>query len=162
MQRAGNSTGGMDDKPDYVPGKILNNDIPLSPTASVNVQFKLTPGSPVAATSWVMYDADDNQVANLGINHSVVLNGDMLAGTFASGDLGKIFKIKISAMNGTTEIDQRGFTFSPAVANGSNEIKLIHPLPGAVVTSRFGPRRPPTSGGCTARRDPQTNRLTRG
>lgn len=145
MQRAGNTTGRHDDKTEDIPNKIENTDIPLTSTAQVNVTFRLTANSSRSATLWQMKDSGGNPFSNFSGTTSVTLVGSTLSGTFAAEYFGKQIKITISALDGAGVIDERGFTFSPAAGNGSN-ISFIHPLPGSIVTSRFGPRRPPTSG----------------
>lgn len=146
MRRAGNSTGRMDDKTEHIPDKILNTDIPIRADASVNVQFRLTPNSTRTATTWQL-EYEGGIITNFsGLPAVTFSSSGVLTGTFAPEYHGKSIKVQVSALDGVGEIDKRGFTFSPVIANGSNEIKFLHPLPGAHVTSPFGPRRPPITG----------------
>ncbi len=135
-RRAGNSTGLMDDKTEYDPDKIANTDVPLDRSAGVSMQFRLTPNSTRTATSWT--------VDPIPIGVTLSQTG-LLSGTFDQQYLGKRLTLRVTASD-SAEIDTRTFTFAPATATGSNEIQFVHPLPGAHVSSPFGPRRPPTTG----------------
>lgn len=143
-KRAGNSTGLMHDKTDHIPNKILNTDIPITKDASVNVEFSLTLNSTRTATIWQLKDKDGSIITNIG--SSVVFSGNTLSGIFTSEFYGKNIQIKVTASDTDGEIDTRGFVFSPAIGTGYNEIQFLHPLPGAIVTSPYGPRAPPTTG----------------
>jgi murein DD-endopeptidase MepM/ murein hydrolase activator NlpD len=155
MKRSGNTTGRMDDKTEEIPNKIRNTDIPLTGGAKVGingngVQFEMTHNGNnpeyKQASRWEMKDDADNIITNIGTTVTFTSSG-LLKGQFAKEYFGKSIKIKITAKDSKgEEIDTRAFTFSPALATGSNEIKFIHPLPGSIVTSKFGPRRPPTTG----------------
>lgn len=139
MRRSGNSTGRMDDKTETIPDKIENNDIPLKGGITVDVQFRLTANSTKTATSW--------ELTGTAMPSGVAFNATgTLKGTFPEASFGKPFKIQVTAMGADGAIDTRGFVFSPSKATGSNEISFVHPLPGAHVSSPFGPRRPPTTG----------------
>jgi len=135
MRRAGNTTGRMDDKTESIPDKIENTDIPLKEGHIVDVSFRLTPNSTKTATSW--------SISGTPLPSGVTFSGNRLSGTFPVSSYGQAFKIEVTAEPG---IDTRAFVFSPSKATGSNEISFVHPLPGAHVTSPFGPRRPPTTG----------------
>lgn len=135
MARGGNTTGLQDDATGNALNKIANTSIPLTrstTSASVNVQFKLTEGSTATVSSWTMQT--DSVV--------LVLNGDTLTGTWGTGhvELGKTFKVLITA---NTDIDSRTFVVVPTVGGSGDEIRLISPLPGAIVNSKFGPRMHP-------------------
>ena len=159
-RRAGNMTGRMDDKTVDVTDKIRNTDIPLGKVPNdyvvvvdrgkigifVDVTFRLTPNSTRTPTSWEMRDADDNVITNFNSTVTFSSSTGILNGAFSGSDIGRSIKITISAKDSTGDIDSRGFVFSPALATGSNEIKFLHPLPGSIVTSKFGPRTPPASG----------------
>jgi murein DD-endopeptidase MepM/ murein hydrolase activator NlpD len=138
-QRAGNATGRQDDKTDPVADKIENTDIPLVNGTDVNVKFRLTPNSTKTATSWT-YTSEP------ALPSGVTFTNGVLKGSFPKEVYGKAFKLVVTAEPG---IDTRSFTFSPAKATGSNSISFIHPLPGAHVTSKFGPRVAPRVGAST-------------
>jgi murein DD-endopeptidase MepM/ murein hydrolase activator NlpD len=143
MATANNPTGKHNDATENVPNKIENNSIPLDAQAKVDVTFRMqlvdasTPGLRVP-TSWTLKDADTGAA---WVNSTVTFTSSgataKLVGTFAGTDLGKTFKLVLAALDGTGEIDNRGFNFAPAKSTGSDSIQFIHPLPGSVVTSRF-------------------------
>lgn len=162
MRRVGDITGNLDDKTEHIPDKIENTDVPLRGGVSVDVQFRLTPNSTKKATTW-SHDASKGEPLPPGITFEAIdvdanktvkdENGNEkvatvkekvyhMKGTFPPEKYGKMFKLDITADG----IDTRNFTFSPAKITGSNEISFVHPLPGARVTSVFGPRRPPAVG----------------
>lgn len=68
---------------------------------------------------------------------STTPNG-LLSGTFTT--LGQTYKVEVSAIDGTGTIDTRGYTVAPTAGGDDTQIKLISPLPGAIVNSKFGPR----------------------
>ena len=138
MRRSGNTTGRMDDKTGAIPGKIENTDVPLNKGYIVNVTFRLTKNSEPDADGWSISGTP------LPDGVTFVDNGTTatMKGEFPSSSFGQQFKIQVEAIG----IDKRGFVFSPQKANGSNEIVFVHPLPGAHVSSPFGPRIPPTTG----------------
>lgn len=149
MRRSGNTTGRMDDKTDYIPDKIVTADIPLTSDASVGpdpnngLQFALTPNAKATQLDWSI----DQQITGITFSNTGVMKGK-----FDSQYFGKRLDIKITVEgvpDGETvkkTIDERTYTISPAAAKTSDTISFTHPLPGAVVTSKFGPRRPPASG----------------
>lgn len=143
MNRAGNTTGRHDDKREDPPDRILNTDVPISGNATVNVQFELTPNSTRSATRWELEEGGSVKSTLHGVPFT---SAGLLKGTFDASSHGKSIKIKVSAFDATGLIDARGFTFSPTIATGTNQIRFTHPLPGSRVTSRFGPRRPPKEG----------------
>ena len=135
MNRSGNTTGRMDDKTEHIPDKIENTDVPLVGGVTVDVSFRLTPNSTQTPTSWT--------IAGTALPEGVTFVDNRLSGTFPASSYGTQFKITVTA---EPAIDTRAFVFSPAKITGSNEISFTHPLPGAHVSSPFGPRRPPTTG----------------
>lgn len=138
MNRSGNTTGKMDDKTEPIPDKVENNDIPLQGGVKVDVQFLLTANSTRTATSW--------KVGGDAMPGITFTTAGKMTGTFADAQLGKTFKITVTASDAAGDIDTRGFAFAPSKSTGMNEISFTHPLPGARVTSMFGPRRPPATG----------------
>ena len=137
MARGGNTTGLQDDATENALNKIDNTSIPINRTktsASVDVLFKLTDGSDKVAVSW--------QVSP--IPPGLTLSGNHLYGTFSSSAYGNVYKIEVTALDSlNAQIDKRGFTVAPSKGGESDEIRLISPLPGAIVNSKFGPRMHP-------------------
>lgn len=136
MARAGNTTGLQDDATEDIPDKIANTAIPItrsSSGASVDVTFMLTPNPTVPATSW--------EVSS--IPPGLSLSGAQLSGSFSSGAFGNVYKVLVTAKNGSTTIDSRTFVVAPTKGGEFDEIRLISPLPGAIVNSKFGPRMHP-------------------
>lgn len=145
--RAGNvsESGSVGDKTVPVPDKIMQNAI--APTAtptscSVNLQFKVT--GPRVPTTWAFYQQDGTTPASFsGITMS---SAGLMSGTFSSADYGKKLTVRVKASDGAGAIDDRTYDFSPALGTTTNSLRLAHPMPGAVLTCRFGPRKPPTTG----------------
>lgn len=145
MARGGNTSGLHDDATSNVDNKIENSSIPITRStsaASINVQFRLTSGSSRTATTWTMTNDGGEALASLGFAITV---GGLFAGTVGAGGLGKTFKVQVTAADGTGDIDTRGFTFAPSVGDESTDLKLISPLPGGIVNSKFGPRLHPVT-----------------
>lgn len=141
MKRAGNTTGLQDDATEDVENKIANTAIPITqnPIRFDNIQFTLTSNSTRTATSWQMENNGGEDITILGVN---LTSGGKLNGNISSNAFGKNFKVKISAYDGQGLIDSRGFAFSPANAK-DGEIRLVSPLPGAIINSKYGPRMHP-------------------
>lgn len=146
MRRAGDSTGLKDDKTDYPPNKIATTDIPLTIDAEVGptkdgLQFELTPQSTATNLKWSYTPA---------ISGITMSDSGKMTGTFPADTHNKKLDILVTVtgdvdgVNGT--VDERTYTISPAKTTRSDVISFIHPLPGARVTSKFGPRKPPASG----------------
>jgi murein DD-endopeptidase MepM/ murein hydrolase activator NlpD len=138
MNRAGNTTGLQDDATEDVENKIANTAIPISqnPVRFENIQFKLTPNSTRKALEWRWSNNGGEILSSLGVtlSPSGVLNGNI-----SPSALGKKFNVIVTVLDGSGVVDSRGFAFSPAVAK-EGEIRLISPLPGAIVNSKYGPR----------------------
>jgi murein DD-endopeptidase MepM/ murein hydrolase activator NlpD len=141
MNRGGNTTGKHDDATLNVDSKIANSSIPITRSTSVakfdNIQFKLTDGSTRTATAWTWANDGGEPLATLGAN---LTSGGVLNGNIAPAALGKTFKVQVTAVDGTGNIDTRGFTFAPSIGDDKTDIRLISPLPGGIVNSKFGPR----------------------
>ena len=141
-QRAGNQSGKQDDATENIPGKIENTSIPVNTSnGSVDVTFKLTSNSPTPATSWTgtftpALPGPDVTFTSAGV----------LSGTFPTANHGTKYTAKIEAFNGATLIDSRTFNFSPSTDSGTDAIKMVSPLPGGIVNSKFGPRQHPLTG----------------
>lgn len=136
MARGGNTTGLQDDATGNAINKIDNTTIPINRTAtaaSVDVTFKLTAGSTKTASTWSIDT----------IPPGLSLSGNRLSGTFAASAIGKVFQLKVTASDSEGVIDTRGFTVAPSIGGSDDEIRLVHPLPGAIVNSKFGPRMHP-------------------
>ena len=146
MQRSGNSTGNMDDKTDYPPDKIVTADIPLTIDAQVGptpngLQFELTPGSKATNLVWSISPT----ISGITMSGSGLLKGQFPAETLDTR-IELLVSVKGDVEGETKTIDERTFVISPSKGNKPDVISFTHPLPGGVVTSRFGPRRPPATG----------------
>lgn len=148
MARGGNTTGLQDDATENALNKIDNTSIPISRTktsASTDTTFKLTvppasanPADIKTAASWVMTPVPPGL--------SFTSNGQTakLSGTFAPSAYGNVYQVQVTAKDSSNNtIDTRGFTVAPSKGGESDEIRLISPLPGAIVNSKFGPRMHP-------------------
>ena len=144
MKRAENPSGLKDDLTGIVPNRILNTSVPVKPDASVDVTFKLTPGSDVPApppgdaTPWVW--------TFQGLPSWLTASGSTLSGTAPASEHGKRVSILVTATRAVAGLrpertDSRTFVFSPAPSSSSNSIQFVHPLPGGRVTSIFNPNR---------------------
>ncbi len=139
VARSGNTTGLHDDATENVINKIENTTVPVVRTkteASVRVQFRLTTGSTRTATMWTMSETPESAM--------VLTEGGMLTAQWPAShpDIGKTFKIQVMAHDTEGVIDTRTFTVVPSVGDDA-QIRLISPLPGAIVNSKFGPRMHP-------------------
>jgi len=135
---AANPSGLMNDATENVPNRIETPTVPLDGAARVDVTFKLQEGStPASPTSWTFVEADTGTSWSSGTGVSFNTATGRLVGTFVSSQLGKTFRYLLKAFNGVSEIDSRSYVFSPALATAGDSIRLQHPLPGAIVTSRF-------------------------
>lgn len=147
MVRGGNTSGLHDDATENALDRIENTSIPLTRTSSSvsfdNIQFKLTDGSPSTPTSWSW--ANDGG-ASLGLLGVSLTSGGLLNGTISAGAYNKTFKVVVTVIDGSGTIDSRGFTFAPSVGDSGTELRLISPLPGGIVNSKFGPRVHPITG----------------
>lgn len=134
--RTGNPTGKQDDATENVINKIDNSTIAIirGLNISVNEKFKLTEGSDKIASTWSYSPAIPG----------ITFNGAVLSGTFSTSDLDKTYKIKVEAKDSTgAVIDARTYTITPTKENSGDTLKLISPLPGGIVNSKFGPRMHP-------------------
>jgi murein DD-endopeptidase MepM/ murein hydrolase activator NlpD len=137
MARAGNTTGLQDDATANALDKIENSSVPITRTsssASTSTQFRLTAGSTRTPTNWTI------DVTPPGLT---MTSGGLLSGTFSSGALGQTYTVKVTATDGAGTIDVRGFTIAPNVSSAGDNLKLLNPLPGGIVNSKFGPRMHP-------------------
>lgn len=154
MRRSGNTTGMQDDKTDFEPNKISTSDIPLTPSAGVDAGFKfeLTPGPTYTGVVWTFSPAS---MVGITFNTST----GQMSGTFDAQYHGSKQELTVTVKGKSSKKadgsdaspaadfeDSRKFVFSPSLVKGSDTISFVPPLPGSVVTSKFGPRRPPASG----------------
>ena len=141
VKRAGNvnSTGQVDDKTEEVVNKISQNAVVPDGTATINMQFTMTRGSE-PADHWEF-------TPNTFTGGVVGLANGTLTGTFSSTLHGNKLQVRVKALraDGST-LDDRTYSFSPSLYDSSNSISLRHPLPESVITSKFGPRKPPAAG----------------
>ncbi len=142
QKRRGNvsDTGRVDDKTEEDPGRIAQNVVATDCNAAINQTFSLT-GS-VTATSWQFipstFPGSPGVTCDTGLGR--------VQGTFSDADVGKRLTLRVKALVGATVVDDRTYSFSPTKCGEGETIRLTHPLPGSVLTSRFGPRKAPTSG----------------
>lgn len=139
-RRAGNvsETGRVDDKTEPIAGKITQGAVVTDCTASINQTFTVTSGT---VTEWV-FEHTPAPLTGITFNSTT----GRVSGTFDQSLHGKTITLRVKALNGATVLDDRTYTFSPAICNQDTAIRLAHPLPGSVITSGFGPRRPPAQG----------------
>ena len=133
--RAGNQTGKLDDATENAENKIENTSVPISATGAVSVTFRLTSASTVTPTSWTF-----EPFSAAGVTFTDNGSTATLSGAFTAADFGKAFEVLLTAKDGSDIIDSRTFRFSPTAATSTDSVKLISPLPGAMVNSKFGPR----------------------
>ena len=151
MQRAPDTEdkGGAPEPTD----KIVNNAIVPDCEMKIDMQFKLTDGSPSskfkAPVTWSMVDPADKEGKNgkYTISGLTFTEAGKLSGTMDPQAEGRSFTVLVVAKDSTgAEIDSRSYTFSPKKCTPGADLKFIHPLPGSVKTSGFGPRTHPVSG----------------
>ena len=134
--------------------------------ATVDITFKMqdTPASPKkrTPTKWQIKDdtggtpvwlhpAANNLPADFEYNNNdpVRVDGDnyssgptlRLHGTFRTSDLKKQYRCTVAAHDDNSEIDNKGYVFSPDTSPSTDNIQLLHPLPGATCNSRFAAQR---------------------
>jgi len=140
VARGGNINGQFDDATEEPQDKIANNSIPITRNktqARVNVKLEMTAGSDLPV-QWVIETT------------STVLevNGDMLTGVWPAGhaELNKTFTVLVHARKGGVDVDSRSFTVVPTVGGEGDEIRLVCPLPGGHINSKYGLRKHPITG----------------
>lgn len=135
--RVGNETGLQDDATENVRNTIDKSTIPINRTknsASVNEKFSLTNGSDKNPASWEYTDPIPG----------ISFEGNELKGTFPESELDKMHKIKVVAKDDAGQaIDTRSFTMYPSKEKDGETLKLISPLPGGFINSKFGMRMHP-------------------
>jgi hypothetical protein len=125
----GNQAGGQ-----LPENKIITPSIVPDCFMTVNQQFKVS--GPRVATSWAM---PSGSISGLTFNTST----GTLTGTFDPLLEGRTFNIEIEAYDSSGLIDKRTYTVVPKRCT-NDDLKFIHPLPGSILTSPFGPRARPT------------------
>lgn len=127
-------------------GKIDNTAIVSDLSLNVNEQFRLTSNSTVTAAIWEI--STDGVLGAVPPNLTFSPTSGTLSGTVAEENANKNYKILVRARDGAgDEIDSREFNFFPKKGSKDDTIKFVWPLsPKGTVTSRFGPRRSPTTG----------------
>ncbi len=135
--RVGNETGLQDDATENVKNTIDKSTIAINRTktsASINEKFSLTNGSDKTAASWEYTDPIPG----------ISFDGNELKGTFPETELDKLHKIKVVAKDASGQpIDTRSFTMYPSKEKDGDTLKLISPLPGGFINSKFGMRMHP-------------------
>lgn len=139
--RAGDMTGLQDDATDTPEGAIATTTIALNAAGATNTQFEMTPGSPAVTWTMEFLGAPVSSVGGVPFTSS-----GLFAGTFNPAVRGQQLDVKVKAWAGSTLVDSRSYTFSPSPGGEDTYVKLRSPLPGAVVTSRYGPRVHPVTG----------------
>lgn len=137
MARGGNIDGQHDDATEEPKNKIANTSIPVTrdkTKATVNLKLEMTTDSDLPV-QWSIETA----------SNVLDLSGDTLSGTWPAGnaELGKTFTVMVRAKRNGAEVDSRSFTFVPTVGGESDEIRLVSPLPGGIINSKYGPRMHP-------------------
>lgn len=132
------TTGSVADKTEPVPEKIVQTSIVTKGDGTIDMTFRTTGPTPV--TSWVFTPPS--------FASSVTGNAatGRFSGTFADNLLGQRQTLSVEARGASGTIDKKTYTFSPVKYDSKTSLKLVNPLPGAVVTSAFGNRKPPTQG----------------
>lgn len=146
MQRAGNPSGMQDDVAQKIPDKIENTVLTSDINGSVNDQFKLSPESSKTATSWnATIDGAPFNIPGLTFNSAT----GQISGTVTDSAANKTYKVLVKALDETsTVIDSKEYTFTPKKGTKEDTIKFVFPYtPNGRVTSGFGPRVHPVTGG---------------
>lgn len=133
-QRAGNSTGALDDT--VTPkNKIAIEAVNSDCEANINLQFKLTTGSNAAPITWAL--------SGDAVPGVTFVNG-LLSGTFNTSVHDKKLSITIKASWPTASDgsvgDERTYSFSPGLCKGGDSIKFLIPLVTGQINSPFGMR----------------------
>lgn len=128
------TTGFVSDKTQPVADRIRQNSIVTKGDGSIDITFSTT--GPTAVTNWVFTPSS--------FISSVTSSGARLSGTFADELIGTRQVLVVEAIGAQGTIDKKTFAFSPSKYDNKTGVKLLHPLPGSVVTSGYGPRKPPT------------------
>jgi murein DD-endopeptidase MepM/ murein hydrolase activator NlpD len=130
------TTGQVNDKTQPIPDRIQQHSIVTKFDGTIDMIF--TTSGPTPVTSWVF-----NPTSYLD---SVTTSGARLSGTFANSLIGTRLTLSVEAIGASGRIDKKTFAFSPSKYDAKTAVKLLHPLPGSVVTSGYGPRKPPVQG----------------
>ena len=144
-KRAG--TVEKNDVAEKIENKIDNTSLVSNLNGEVDTTFKLTPKSTRIASSWEIL-INGNPVSANNIPNLIV-DGAKLSGTVTDEFLDKPAKVLVTAKDDTGDIDSREFTLVPKKGSKDSTIKFIFPLPGGVITCKFGPRKAPAAGAST-------------
>lgn len=138
MARKGNTTetGQVDDKIEPVSDKIQQNSVVTDGTATITLQF--TTNGPTTIDTWIFSPSSFPGVT--------MTSSGLMSGTFDPSVQKTKLTVRVKAMSGATIVDDRTYNFSPSIYDATTAITLTHPLPGSIVTCKFGPRKPPTQG----------------
>ena len=142
-RRAGNvsETGQVDDKTEPVPDKIQQTSIvPNGSSTAVTIDMTFTTNGPTPVTSWTFTPASFTG----GVTTNTTTG--KFSGTFDASLHGQKLNLRVVANGASGVIDDRSYDFSPQVFKEGDSVRLQHPLPGSIITSKFGPRRPPAQG----------------
>lgn len=146
MKRAGNPSGQQDDVAEKIPEKIENTVLTSDTNGTVAEQFKLAPGSTKTADHWsATVDGSPMNIPGLSFNTTT----GHISGTVADSAANKTYKVLVKAYDtSNTVIDEKEYTFTPKKGTKEDTIKFVFPYtPNGRITSGFGPRVHPVTGG---------------
>lgn len=144
-KRAGSQSGLKNDVAEQIPNRIENTSLTSDLNLNVDTQFKLTDTSTRVATEWSA-TINSQPLTDVLPELQFDISTGKLSGTVSQEHANKNYKVLIAAIDGEGEIDSREFNFYPKQGSKDDTIKFIFPLPGGVVTCKFGPRNPPAAG----------------
>lgn len=124
--------------------KIETLNIPVDCEMKVNVPFKMTPQSQLPVT-WELEIKDDKGevVTPDQIGLQFDSNSGVLQGTIKKEYEKKTFSASMKAKKESEIVDEKAYKFVGKKCE-PGELKFIHPNPSGRLTSKFGPRTPPT------------------
>lgn len=143
-RRTGNvsETGRVDDKTQPIDDRIQQHSVVTDGSGSgVTINMTFTTNGPTPVTSWAFTPS-----SFAGPMGGVSTAGATISGTFDPSLYGQKLSLRVVANGSTGPIDDRTYSFSPSLEQDDDVIRLLHPLPGSIITSGFGPRKPPAQG----------------
>jgi len=131
---------------------IVTGAIPVDCKMKVDTTFKMSEGSHPVTWDFVIKDKDGNVVTPTDLGLTYDNSTGHLSGTVKDEHEKKAFTATLKAkaqaaipelnLNANDEIDQKTYNITPKKCN-DEDLRLVHPSPGAVMTSGFGPRKKP-------------------
>jgi len=150
MKRSGSQSGLMNDVGAKIPDRIDNTSLTSDLSLNVNTNFALSPGSTRTPTSWTIAV---NGTTGLGPLTELTWDSaaGKLSGTVTTVHANTNYKVLITSLDATGDIDSREFNFFPKQGNKDTTVSFIVPLEGSGkqavhVTCGYGPRKPPAQG----------------